>query len=565
MLYSNFINSLAQDLKDRGLGIMVGGVLVPLLMYADDIVMMAGSISELQLMNDVVTEFAFKNRCRMNGDKSAVMAFNAAPELKRRVQQHTWTLSGERVEVKTQYKYLGVDVLERTVDWRTHVNRITAKARARSNDLLWTCRRDKGMRPRSAVTMWKALVRPIIEYAAEIWGGEISAALSDRMEKVQTDFGRAILGLKGHIGVANDFVRAELGMETLEARREKLRLGYWRRIFVANQNRVLVVVARLRRQEVMAGRRESHTSWMWGTRRLLVVRGMRELWETPELCFCVRQGSARFKEQMKIRWKKLCYEEVEEHHDVEIEARMAAMPSMSQYCRVKEWGELPEELAVMQAESGKYGMLVPERYLDDVNERLACHLKLLCRAGCLPTIARVCKELRDVRKIPLGDEEAHCRMCKSGAREDIEHIVLHCEAYATHRERMHEKAAEACRVIGFGIFAIAPACDKMDLLLGRSTGNAVADNNIDHAFKRFLKRAWRSRARLTRAINEAFDRSDIVDRQDAPTKLVSMKEARGVVAAARPATGPPAVVAAPGQGATPHNMQGRCVRRRLAL
>jgi hypothetical protein len=523
--------------------------------------MLAGSISELQLMNDVVTEFAFKNRCRMNGDKSAVMAFNAASVLKRRVQQQLWTLSGERVEVRTQYKYLGVDVLERTVDWRTHVNRITAKARARSNDLLWTCRRDKGMRPRSAVTMWKALVRPIIEYAAEIWGGEISAALSDRMEKVQTDFGRAILGLTGHIGVANDFVRAELGLETLEARREKLRLGYWRRIFVANQNRVLVLVARLRRQEVIAGRREAHTSWMWGTRRLLIARDLREQWEDPELCFCVRQGPAHYKEQMKCRWKKLCHSVVEEHQDDERETRMAAMPSMARYCRVKRWNELPKDLAVMQSESGQRGMLVPERYLDDVSERLACHLKMLCRAGCLPTIARVCKELRDVRKIPLGGEWARCRMCNSGDIEDIEHIVLYCAAYATQREWMYGKAAEACRVwAGIGRFAAAPACDKLDLLLGRSTGSAESDDNIDHAFKRFLKRAWRRRARLTRAINEAFNRSDIVDRLDAPTKLVSMKEARGAVAAARRATGQG------GAPPPPHaSSLGRCVRRRLAL
>ena len=59
-MYSNFIESdgLADALKAAGLGIMIAGRRVPLLMYADDVVMLASSVDELTRMNAIATKFA---------------------------------------------------------------------------------------------------------------------------------------------------------------------------------------------------------------------------------------------------------------------------------------------------------------------------------------------------------------------------------------------------------------------------------------------------------------------------------------------------------------------------
>ena len=100
------------------------------------------------------------------------------------------------------------------------------------------------------------------------------------MEKVQTDFGRIILGIKGEMWVPAEFVRAELGMESLEARRQKLRLGFWRRLQTAQPQRALSQVANLHREEVRVGR--GRWSWMWGTRDLLVEVGLGWFWRNPK-------------------------------------------------------------------------------------------------------------------------------------------------------------------------------------------------------------------------------------------------------------------------------------------
>jgi hypothetical protein len=52
------------------------------------------------------------------------------------------------------------------------------------------------------------------------------------------------------------------------------------------------------------------------------------------------------------------------------------------------------------------------------------------------------------------------------------------------------------------------ARDKIDLLLGRSTGYAQVDDRIDKIAKRFLKKIWRGRKWLTVELNKIFERED---------------------------------------------------------
>ena len=124
------------------------------------------------------------------------------------------------------------------------------------------CRYDKGMRPRAAVTLWQSLVRPILEYASEIWSGQTPLYLIQKAEAVQMKFLRGTVGLhKNGSGVTDGALRAEVGCERLQDRWSKLRLGYWRRIFKAPRGRLLRDLAEFRRQEWIASDGKG-----WGSR-----------------------------------------------------------------------------------------------------------------------------------------------------------------------------------------------------------------------------------------------------------------------------------------------------------
>ena len=212
-VYANFIDGLAQELKARGLGICIGGQRIPLLMYADDIV--AATQQELMLMNRIASRFAQRHRFQFNGEKSGIMLFNTKAKQRATARHAPCRLFGEKVRVTNSYIYLGTVTPADGMSWTATI----AKARRRSADLLWMCRSDRGIRPRTAITLWQSMVRPILEYASEIWAGQVPEALCREAESVQCTFLRGTLGLHANgSGVTDDALRAEVGCEPLEDR-----------------------------------------------------------------------------------------------------------------------------------------------------------------------------------------------------------------------------------------------------------------------------------------------------------------------------------------------------------
>ena len=499
-LYSCFINGLAEDLKNRGLGIRIAGVLTPLLLYADDVVLLADNADELHRMNAVVTQYAKKNRYSLNGKKSAVMVFNANAATKAAVAAHPWSLSGEPVKVKSWYKYLGIDLLENVRDWKKYIKRVIVQATVISENLTWTCRKDSGLCPRTSATLWKAIVRPVLEYAAEIWAGEIPQALASRMEAIQTTFAKVVLGLVGCQSISNDAIRAELGMEKLSSRWEKLRLGYWWRLHAASPDRTLTALASLRHKHTVWQTAGAEQGWMATTRDLLTRRGLGDYWHHPNMC-------ANYE---KLQWKDAVYAAVEMAETTACRVRLNLLGRAgNRFERLKNWGEVTEDYACFTGEIGRLGALVPEPYLDDRLEPVGRKLKLMARLGCLPTLNRV------VREEKMHPADAVCRLCQTGEVEDLAHLVTSCPAHARHRDKLHAvvdaalsratltTGAHVCR----NIAALEPE-PQLDLLMGKSIGDAHADARIDSAMKRFLKKAWRGRKWLTMHTNKAFERED---------------------------------------------------------
>jgi hypothetical protein len=247
-----YINGLHDALRDRGLGVLVYGRLVPLLLYADDIVLFAESPDMLATMLEVVSAFARDWRFDVNHGKSNLMVVGRR-EVQAAVRSARWTLAGGPLLVVDSYKYLGIDVTHRRTrgKWNTTINRLVAKARTALGLVMYQGGGANGLRPRTMVHQWKSIVRPLLEYGCEIWEGEIPDALSAKIEAVQSRFCRASLGCK--YMPASAAVRADMGLCTLKAKRQRHKLSYWAKLCEANNDRLLSIVFRNRHIEVCAG------------------------------------------------------------------------------------------------------------------------------------------------------------------------------------------------------------------------------------------------------------------------------------------------------------------------
>ena len=90
---------------------------------------------------------------------------------------------------------------------------------------------------------WNALVRPVLEYGAEIWGsGSWEAG-----ERLHHSFGKFLLGIGNR--ASNSFMYSELGWWDLTTRRDLIKLRYWHKIISMVNSRLTKKIFLLEKKE----------------------------------------------------------------------------------------------------------------------------------------------------------------------------------------------------------------------------------------------------------------------------------------------------------------------------
>ena len=118
--------------------------------------------------------------------------------------------------------------------------------------------------------VWNALVRPVLEYGAVIWGD----VKWEEAERVQREMGKMILRCSSK--VANEVVLRELGWWSLKARRDSLRLKFWGKIVPRmSSSRLVKHVYSVSRARYEAGK----SKWCKYTHELLKALGMNDVWQ----------------------------------------------------------------------------------------------------------------------------------------------------------------------------------------------------------------------------------------------------------------------------------------------
>lgn len=104
-LFSIFINSLATEIKELNLGTSLGDFKVSILLYADDIVILAERPTDMQTMLNTVNNWCERNKMKINMGKTRIMEFR-----KKGIEKSLakFTLGKNIVEKCSFYKYLGV-------------------------------------------------------------------------------------------------------------------------------------------------------------------------------------------------------------------------------------------------------------------------------------------------------------------------------------------------------------------------------------------------------------------------------------------------------------------------
>ena len=105
ILFSIFINDLVQEENDLRLGIGIGDSRLSILLYADDIALLASEEISMQTMLNKIHEWCKRWRMLINAKKSKVMHFRHA---RTKRSEFNFKIGDNRLETTDRYKYLGV-------------------------------------------------------------------------------------------------------------------------------------------------------------------------------------------------------------------------------------------------------------------------------------------------------------------------------------------------------------------------------------------------------------------------------------------------------------------------
>ena len=165
-------------------GVKIGLDIINSLLFADDITLVASSKEELQFLLNLVFIYSRKWGFDFNPEKCKVLVFTNTPW---RWSNVGYYLGLDRLEVVKRYCFLGVD-LSYNLSFKFMKTRLVTKVEKILP--LLSKAANEGLEVKACIKFWDHAIRPILEYATEVWG----LGRWDEAERVQLKCGKRILG-----------------------------------------------------------------------------------------------------------------------------------------------------------------------------------------------------------------------------------------------------------------------------------------------------------------------------------------------------------------------------------
>jgi len=483
-LYACFINGLLEELNASGLGVAIAEVHIAGLAYADDIVLTAATADNLRKMLDLLTEYARRWRFEYNPSKSNVIAYGTKRQVAE-VDAERFTLGGADVAVVRDYKYLGCEMSGLVGRGGAVIDRLARTARFKASDLSGPCGcRYRGVHVAKSLKLWEAYARPVIEYAAEVW--RPTKAQAKKLERTVCDFARHALGVDTRTG--NDFLLTELGLVSPAARREELKLRFFRHLCTAEPERALSKVFRRRCEQVKEG----------GAKGSL----------------CAEYRDLLLKHDFGPQWENLPAEPREwTDWDTRVHKVVALRDLANRKVRLTERESMERYLTIKPMDK-------PSRSAYLYGRGLGVWLKLRLRADNLPLMTVLARTSTP----RMTTHCARCALCATGASEDVQHFLTECPALQPEREKLWADMVQAVRpsteesMLARRMCGVAEGSDntaKLGILLDSheepttsseeerrhrraalAQVDTIAKREVDRVARAYFVRVWHRRAEL---------------------------------------------------------------------
>ncbi|MEW8544944.1 MAG: reverse transcriptase family protein [Candidatus Thiodiazotropha sp.] len=267
ILFSLFINDLIDDLKQsgvRGIHISNNGEEILAIAYADDFAEVSDSVRALQIQIDITSRFCDRTKMKVNLSKTKIIVFRNGGFLR---DMEKWFFKGEEIQAVSSYKYMGLSVTPKLI-WTRAKDTLAIQARKSIVSLLKLQNSIGYFEFVDLFKLFDTMVKPVLCYAAEIWGFEYS----DIIENVQDRFCKKYLKLPAQTFHA--FVRGECGRYPVFVDYVTRCIKYWIRLTRMDKDRYPYQCYKMLRNLDNVGR----ITWASKVRNILFRYGFGYVW-----------------------------------------------------------------------------------------------------------------------------------------------------------------------------------------------------------------------------------------------------------------------------------------------
>jgi len=390
---------------------------ISILLFADDVVVLADSKEDLELMLKAIYEFSLKWRLKFNFDKCNVVKFD---NVKGKVItygncvgkcncNHHYAFGPQLIKEVLVYKYLGIE-LDNCLNFKLFKSRILASARGNMARIWSMGIRDGALSVKGAINLWMALIRSIMEYGAEIWGKD----KFPEGERIQYNMARRILQCSSM--TTKEALLGELGWWTLHARRNYKKLKYWYHIMTLGNDR------NPKRVYLVTRSTEAPGSWATYINKLLVQYGVGHLLDNDHLLFNLDgKGNLESKsvDEHKRFWNSYIKGKI---HDYEERQWWTEMTKDGDNSKLRTYVTFKKQLRL-------------EKYLLSYADSLGRSMHTSLRTGTNDL------EIDRARRFGIHRDLRICRFCNLNLVETERHFVLSCPLYKEYRDQLYRSIA----------------------------------------------------------------------------------------------------------------------------
>ena len=155
LLFNLFINNLVETINSLGLGVDIGQEKVSVLLYADDLVLVAETEADLQTLLNTLSCWCTRNHITVNESKSNIVHFRT-PSIPRTL--FNFSCCGKALSVSAQYNYLGL-LLTEFLDLAAMAS-VVAKSASRALGLvIYKCKLNGGLPFKCFTKLYDSLVQ----------------------------------------------------------------------------------------------------------------------------------------------------------------------------------------------------------------------------------------------------------------------------------------------------------------------------------------------------------------------------------------------------------------------